>query len=53
MQLVRRSQFIYTFGPGSIIESRDGPRLIPSINKGLSGSDLDESKFKDLSLIHI
>lgn len=47
MQLVRRSQFIYTFGPGSIIESRDGPRLIPSINKGLSGSDLDESKFKD------
>jgi len=47
VQLVRRSQFIYTFGPGSIIESRDGPRLIPSINKGLSGSDFDESKFKD------
>jgi len=47
VQLVRRSQFIYTFGPGSIIESRDGPRLIPSIGKGLSGSDFSEDKFKE------
>jgi hypothetical protein len=47
VQLVRRSQFIYTFGPGSIIESRDGPKLIPSIEKGLSGSDFGEYEFKD------
>jgi len=47
VQLIRRSQFIYTFGPGSIIESRDGPKLIPSMNKGLSGSDFSESKFRD------
>lgn len=33
-QNLGKSQFILTFGPGSIIESVNGPRLIPSLNKG-------------------
>lgn len=35
VQNIRRSQFILTFGPGSIIESVNGPRLIPSLHTGL------------------
>lgn len=34
-QPLRRSQFIYTYGPGAIIESKNGPRLIPSLLYGL------------------
>ena len=30
-QNLGKSQFILTFGPGSIIESVNGPRLIPSL----------------------
>ena len=30
-----RSQFILTYGPGAIIESENGPRLIPSLDIGL------------------
>ncbi len=32
---LRKSQFVLTYGPGAIIESRNGPRIIPSINNGL------------------
>lgn len=34
-QHIRRSQFVLTYGPGAIIESRKGPRLIPSLSRGL------------------
>ncbi|GIV15153.1 MAG: hypothetical protein KatS3mg022_0588 [Armatimonadota bacterium] len=34
-QHIRRSQFIYTYGPGAIIEGINGPRLIPRPDKGL------------------
>lgn len=34
-QNIRRSQFVTTYGPGAILESRDGPRLIPSADIGL------------------
>lgn len=34
-QNIRPSQFITTYGPGSIIEGRNGPRLIPSAGIGL------------------
>ena len=34
-QSIRPSQFIITYGPGSIIEGRNGPRLIPRPDKGL------------------
>lgn len=33
-QNLGKSQFILTFGPGSIIESVNGPRLIPSLRNG-------------------
>ena len=34
-QELRRSQFILTYGPGSIIETKYGPRLIPSLRYGI------------------
>lgn len=34
-QYLRRSQFIITYGPGSILETRNGPRLILSPELGL------------------
>ena len=41
-QSIRPSQFITTYGPGSIIEGKNGPRLIPSPDIGL---------FKDPNII--
>lgn len=41
IQPIRRSQFVLTYGPGAIIESRNGPRIIPSIGKGLIRFSLD------------
>jgi len=35
VQQVRQSQFILSLGPGAIIESVNGPRLIPSLRSGL------------------
>lgn len=35
VQQIRLSQFITTYGPGSIIETKNGPRLIPSLKNGL------------------
>lgn len=35
VQHIRRSQFVLTYGPGAIIESKYGPRIIPSIDHGL------------------
>lgn len=37
VQHVRRSQFITTFGPGSIVEGRSGPRVILMPDRGLFG----------------
>lgn len=35
-QPIRRSQFITTYGPGAILEGRDGPRVVSSLdNSGL------------------
>ena len=34
-QPLMRSQFILTYGPGAIIESENGPRLIPSLDIGM------------------
>ncbi len=38
IQEIRRSQFVYTYGPGALLEGKNGPRLIPSIEKGLGSS---------------
>ncbi|AGK61347.1 hypothetical protein Asulf_01356 [Archaeoglobus sulfaticallidus PM70-1] len=35
IQHIRRSQFVLTYGPGALIESKNGPRMIPSIEHGL------------------
>ena len=34
-QHLSRSQFVLTYGPGAIIETKNGPRLIPSLRNGL------------------
>lgn len=36
-QSLRKSQFIYTYGPGAILESTSGPRLVPKSDIGLFG----------------
>lgn len=36
-QHLSRSQFVFTYGPGSVIETKNGPRLIPSLANGLGG----------------
>ncbi len=46
IQEIRRSQFVLTYGPGSILESTRGPRLIPSLEIGLgklSGEQIFEN----------
>jgi len=36
VQHIRRSQFVTTYGPGAIIEGRQGPRVILTIDGGLT-----------------
>lgn len=43
-QPLMRSQFILVYGPGSIIETENGPRLIPSLDIGLAGNFSDTAK---------
>lgn len=38
VQHIRPSQFVITYGPGSIIEGRGGPRVVPQPDIGLFGS---------------
>jgi len=35
VQHIRRSQFVLIYGPGAIIESKNGPRIIPALHHGL------------------
>jgi len=49
VQHIRRSQFVLTYGPGAIIESKNGPRIIPSINHGL-GSLFSPDKFHEFEI---
>ena len=51
MQHLTRSQFILTYGPGAIIESEAGPRLIPSINKGISTKYLNSNSIEDFKIV--
>jgi len=50
IQHIRTSQFVLTYGPGSIIESRNGPRLIPSIKHGLDSRLFSSEKFRDFEI---
>ncbi len=47
-QLLRRSQFVMTYGPGSLLEGPQGPRIIPSARIGLfvPGSSLDPLNYE-------
>lgn len=49
VQHIRKSQFVLTYGPGAIIESRNGPRIIPSINHGL-GNLFSLEKFQEFEI---
>ena len=51
VQHLTRSQFILIYGPGAIIESEGGPRLIPSINKGVSTRYLNSSNIRDFEIV--
>jgi hypothetical protein len=44
-QHLSRSQFVLTYGPGSIIETKKGPRLIPKLSTGL-GEFFNEFTFQ-------
>jgi len=54
VQHIRKSQFVLTYGPGAIIESRNGPRIIPSVDSGLyslfSSNKLQEFEITDSRL---
>lgn len=50
VQHIRTSQFVLTYGPGSIIEGRNGPRLIPTIQHGLESRLLSPEKFSDFEI---
>jgi len=42
IQHIRRSQFVLSLGPGAIIEGKNGPRIIRSIEYGLEGDLLSQ-----------
>ena len=54
VQHIRRSQFILTYGPGAIIESRNGPRLIPNfthLGDIHPGDIFNEEEFKKYEIV--
>lgn len=56
VQNIRRSQFILTYGPGSILESRNGPRIIPSLGLGFGrnfGKILKEYEVSDIRMSNV
>jgi len=48
-QHLSRSQFVLTWGPGSIIETKNGPRLIPTLARGL-GIYFNEKTFEKFEI---
>lgn len=57
VQHIRRSQFVTTYGPGSIIEGRNGPRVIPVLDFGLgkyfSHDLLEKFEILDIRMTHL
>jgi len=51
-QPISRSQFVLTYGPGSIIESKNGPRLIPKLYPGL-GEFFNPSTFQRFEILDV
>lgn len=50
-----RSQFVLTYGPGSIIETEEGPRLIRSLDLGLDDFTkvLNDYRISDIRMEHL
>jgi hypothetical protein len=48
-QHLSRSQFVLIYGPGSIIETKNGPRLIPNLKRGL-GNNYNEDTFEKFEI---
>jgi hypothetical protein len=48
-QSIRSSQIILTYGPGAIIESKEGPVAILSLDQGLRKFDLEQYKRNEIS----
>ena len=57
VQHIRRSQFVTTYGPGSIIEGRRGPRVILRADMGLgtlfSQETLEKFEIPDIRMSHL
>lgn len=56
VQNIRRSQFILTYGPGSILEGRNGPRIIPTLGWGFGnnfGRILKEYEVTDIRMSNV
>lgn len=51
-QNIRRSQFVLTYGPGSIIEGKNGSRIIPILRYGL-GRYYNEETLKEFEIADI
>ena len=50
-QHISRSQFVLTYGPGSIIETKNGPRIIPAMNRGLDGKYFSREVFESFEIV--
>ena len=57
VQNIRKSQFVLSYGPGSIIEGKNGSRLIPNVDTGLtrylSEEFLEKNEIDDIRMSNI
>lgn len=53
IQPMTRSQFVLTYGPGSILESKNGPRIIPSIQIGLTREIIEQYELHDVRMANL
>ena len=57
VQNIRKSQFVLSYGPGSIIEGKNGSRLMPSIDTGMtwymSKEFLEKNEISDIRMSNI
>lgn len=57
VQNIRKSQFVLSYGPGSIIEGKNGSRLIPTIDTGMpwyiSKEFLEKNEISDIRMSNI
>lgn len=49
-QHISRSQFVLTYGPGAIIETKNGPRIIPIMQYGLDAKYFSKDVFESFEI---